>query len=54
MLKIHDIAEEYSKNGYYIFLVGEANHPEIIGTFSFCGENSTIIEKRTNCKGNER
>lgn len=45
VLKIHDIAEEYSKNGYYIFLVGEANHPEIIGTFSFCGENSTIIEK---------
>ena len=45
VLKIHDIAEEYSKNGYYIFLVGEENHPEIIGTFSFCGENSTIIEK---------
>lgn len=45
VLKIHDIAEEYSKNGYYIFLVGEANHPEIIGTFSFCGKNAVIIEK---------
>lgn len=44
VLKIHDIAEEYSKNGYYIFLVGIANHPETIGTFSFCGENSSIIE----------
>lgn len=45
VLKIHDIAEEYSKNGYYIFLVGIANHPETIGTFSFCGKNSSIIEK---------
>jgi 4-hydroxy-3-methylbut-2-enyl diphosphate reductase len=44
VLKIHDIAEEYSKNGYYIFLVGIANHPETIGTFSFCGNNSSIIE----------
>lgn len=44
VLKIHDIAEEYSKNGYYIFLVGIANHPETIGTYSFCGENSSIIE----------
>lgn len=44
VLKIHDIAEEYFKNGYYIFLVGIANHPETIGTFSFCGKNSSIIE----------
>lgn len=44
VLKIHDIAEQYSKNGYYIFLVGIANHPETIGTFSFCGKNASIIE----------
>ena len=44
VLKIHDIAEQYSKNGYYIFLVGVANHPETIGTFSFCGEHASIIE----------
>jgi len=44
VLKIHEIAEEYSKNGYYIFLVGIANHPETIGTYSFCGENVSIIE----------
>jgi len=44
VLKIHDIAEQYSKNGYYIFLVGIANHPETIGTFSFCGEHASIIE----------
>lgn len=44
VLKIHDLAEEYSKKGYYIFLVGIENHPETIGTYSFCGENSSIIE----------
>jgi len=43
VLKIHQIAEEYSKNGYYIFLVGKKDHPEIIGTISFCGKNSNII-----------
>ena len=48
VLKIHDIAEEHSKNEYYIFLVGIANHPETIGTFSFCGINSSIIEDLEN------
>ena len=44
VLKIHEIAEEYSEKGYYIFLVGIENHPETIGTYSFCGKNSSIIE----------
>ncbi len=41
--KIHKVAEEYAKKQYYIFLIGKAEHPEIIGTYSFCGENSSII-----------
>lgn len=45
VLKIHKIAEEYAKKGYYIFLCGNINHPENIGTISYCGENSYIIEK---------
>lgn len=44
VLKIHDLVEKYAKNGYYIFLVGIANHPETIGTYSFCGKYSSIIE----------
>jgi len=43
VLKIHNIVEEYSKNGYYIFLIGKKDHPENIGTISFCGKNSNII-----------
>lgn len=42
--RIHRIAEEYKSKGYYIFLVGKSNHPEVIGTISYCGEKSDIIE----------
>lgn len=45
VLKIHNIAEEYEKNGYFILLIGKKEHPEIIGTISFCGENSYVLEK---------
>lgn len=43
VLKIHDLAYEYSEKGYYIILIGKKGHPETIGTISFCGENSKII-----------
>lgn len=48
VMKIHDIAKEYAKNGFYILLVGQKEHPEIIGTISYCGRNSDIIEKEEN------
>lgn len=44
VLHIHNIAEEFSKKNYFIFLVGQKEHPETIGTISFCGEKSIIIE----------
>ncbi len=43
VLKIHNIAQEYAQNDYYIILIGKKDHPEIIGTYSFCGKYSTII-----------
>lgn len=45
VLKIHKIAEEFSKDGYFIFLLGAKKHPENIGTLSYCGEDCYIIEK---------
>ena len=44
VLKIHEIAEEYANDGYYIFLCGSKVHPENIGTISFCGENVSVID----------
>ena len=45
VLKIHEIAEEYAKKGYYIFLLRKKKHPEIIGTLSYCGDHKFVIEK---------
>ena len=44
VLAIHKLAIKYNKEGFYIFLVGQKIHPETIGTVSFCGETSSIIE----------
>lgn len=45
VLKIHDIADEYCKKGYYIILVGTSEvHPEVIGIMSFAGENSKLVK----------
>lgn len=44
VLKIHKIAEDYAEKGYYIFLIGNKDHPENVGTASYCGNNLYIIE----------
>ncbi len=46
VLKIHKIADEYASKGYYIFLIGGKNHPESLGTISFCGKDSYLIETK--------
>lgn len=48
VLHIHNIAEEYVNKGYFIVLIGKKDHPEMIGTVSFCGENYFVIENETN------
>ena len=50
VIHIHNIVEEYSKNNYFIFLVGKAEHPETIGTASFCENGYYIIEKIEDAK----
>ena len=46
VLKIHKIAEEYASKGFFILLIGNKKHPEIIGIKSFCSENVFIIEDK--------
>ena len=43
--KIHKIAEEYSKKGYFIGITATRNHPEAIGTKGFAGKKSYIIQE---------
>lgn len=45
VLMIHRQAEELSKRKYFVILVAKKEHPEAIGTISFCGKNSGIVEK---------
>ena len=45
VLKIHEIADKYSKDGYYIILCGNKNHPENLGTISYCNQNYDVVEK---------
>ena len=44
ILSIHKKIEEYKNLGYYIIYVGEKTHPETIGSISFAGENSCIVQ----------
>ena len=48
VLHIHNIAEEYAKKGFYIILTGDENHPEMLGTASFCGDHYYILEDEKN------
>lgn len=45
VLKVHKIAEKFSQEGYFIFLLGAKSHPENIGTLSHCGKDYDIFEK---------
>lgn len=45
VLAIHDLASSLEKEDYFIVLVAQKNHPEAIGTISFCGIDSMIIER---------
>lgn len=44
VIAIHKLAIKYSSENYFIFLAGQREHPETIGTISFCGKDATIVE----------
>ena len=60
--RIHDIVQTHSKNGDYVFIIGNKNHPEIVGTYGYCNSNCSVINgkddiksaieelQKTNCK----
>ncbi len=40
--RVHDIVQKHSKEGYFILILGNATHPEIIGIKGWCGESMVI------------
>lgn len=51
VLNVHKIAEKYANENWYVFLTGQPEHPETVGTMSFCGENYSIIQDKDDIKG---
>ena len=43
VLKIHNIVKKYYDDGFFIIIVGKKDHPEVIGTQSYCRDNSVVI-----------
>jgi 4-hydroxy-3-methylbut-2-enyl diphosphate reductase len=46
--RIHNIVEDYSSKGYKIIIVGNPNHPEVIGIKGWSSTESYIIENVDN------
>ena len=44
VLAIHELAKKLVEKDYFIVLIAQKDHPEAIGTISFCGINSLIVE----------
>ena len=44
VLRIHEKAEKLVEERYFIILIAQKDHPEAIGTISFCGTDSIILE----------
>ena len=41
--KIHNIVETHYKDGWDIVIVGDRNHPEVIGINGWCGNNAYVV-----------
>ena len=41
--KIHKIVSKHHKEGYQIIIVGDKNHPEVIGINGWCDNKAVII-----------
>ncbi|MGI5949668.1 bifunctional 4-hydroxy-3-methylbut-2-enyl diphosphate reductase/30S ribosomal protein S1 [Peptoniphilus sp.] len=42
--KVYNIVDKFYKKGYNIVIVGNKDHPEVIGINSYCDDTATIIE----------
>jgi len=44
--RIHRLVEEYHRNGYDIIIIGESNHPEVMGINGWCHNQAYIINHK--------
>ena len=44
--KIHEIVNDFYKKGYKIIIIGNKNHPEVIGINGWCDDNAVVIKTK--------
>ena len=44
--KTHEIAKNYNRKGYFVILIGIKKHPEAIGTLSYAGKSSYLLQDK--------
>ncbi len=50
---VHEAVVKLSQEGYFVVLVGEKNHPEVIGTLGYlkeCGGRGAVVENKEDLK----
>ncbi len=50
---VHEAVVKLCKEGYFVVLVGEKNHPEVIGTLGYlqeCGGKGVVVESKEDLK----
>src|SRR5574344_1319735 len=50
--KIHNLVDDYYDNNYNIMILGDKNHPEVIGSNSHCNNNSLILNSEEQLEDN--
>ncbi len=50
VISVHKKVEEFYKKGYNVVIVGDSNHPEIIGINGWCDNNGIIIKSEEEAK----
>ncbi len=51
--KIHNIVAEACENKYDIIIIGDKNHPEVIGINGWCEDSARVIESETEARNLE-
>ena len=46
VLRIHEKAIKLVEDDYFVVLIAQKDHPEAIGTISFCGKDNVILEDK--------
>lgn len=49
--KIHDLVREKHAKGYGVIIIGDKNHPEVIGVNGWCGNTALIVNNREDLNG---